>query len=174
MLKKRILPAALLTLSVVVTGASSVMTQQTETLREEFHQSYPLSPNGRVSLSNINGSVRVSAWDRNEVKVDAVKTARRRDRLDEAKVVVSADPNSIHVETDYPQRTLNFENNDGEENYNNPATVEYTLTVPRGARVDSIELINGDLNIDGVAGDVKASSINGKLSARELGGDVRL
>ncbi len=172
MLKKRILLAALLTLSVVVTGASSVMTQQGETLREEFHQTYPLSPGGRVSLENINGSVRVSAWDRNEVKVDAVKTARRRDRLDEAKVVVSADPNSVHVETDYPTRTQNFE--DGEGNYNNPATVEYTLTVPRGARVDSIELINGDLNIDGLAGDVKASSINGKLSAHELGGDVRL
>lgn len=172
MLKKRILLAALLTLSVVVAGASSVTTQQTETLREEFHQTYPLAPGGRVSLSNINGSVRVSAWDRNEVKVDAVKTARRRDRLAEAKVVVSADPNSVHVETDYPSRTQNFEDGDG--NHDNPATVDYTLTVPRGARIDSVELINGDLNIDGLAGDVKASSINGGLSARGLSGDVRL
>ncbi len=172
MLKKRILLAALLTLSVVMTGASNVMTQQTQTLREEFHQTYPLSPGGRVSLSNINGSVRVSAWDRNEVKVDAVKMAHRRDRLAEAKVVVSADPNSVHVETDYPTRTQNF--NDGEGEYDNPATVEYTLTVPRGARIDSVELINGDLNIDGLAGDVKASSINGRVSARELSGDVRL
>src|SRR5829696_1975130 len=105
MLKKRILLAALLTFSVVMTGASSVMTQQTETLREEFHQTYPLSAGGRVSLSNINGSVRVSAWDRNEVKVDAVKTARRRDRLAEVKIVVNSDPNSIHVQTEYPTRT---------------------------------------------------------------------
>ena len=172
MLKKRIVLAALLALSVVATGASSVMTQQTEMLREEFHRTYPLSPGGRVSLENINGSVRVSAWDRNEVKVDAVKLARRRDRLDEAKVVVSSDPNSIHVETEYATRTQTF--HDGEGSYNNPATVEYTLTVPRGARVDAIELINGDLDIDGIAGDVRASSINGRLSARELGGEVRL
>ncbi|HEY0378807.1 MAG TPA: DUF4097 family beta strand repeat-containing protein [Pyrinomonadaceae bacterium] len=173
MLKKRIILAALVTLSVIATAASSVMTQQqTEMLREEFHQTYPLSPGGRVSLENINGSVRVSAWDRNEVKVDAVKLARRRDRLEEVKVVVSSDPNSLHVETEYPTRTQTF--NDDERNYDNPATVEYTLTVPRDARVDSIELINGDLDIDGVSGDVKASSINGRLSAHELGGEVRL
>ncbi|HWT00476.1 MAG TPA: DUF4097 family beta strand repeat-containing protein [Pyrinomonadaceae bacterium] len=172
MLKKRMILAALLTLSVIATAASSVMTQQGEMLREEFHQTYPLSPGGRVSLENINGSVRVSAWDRNEVKVDAVKLARRRDRLEEAKVIVNADPNSVHVETGYPTRTQTF--NDNEGSYDNPATVEYTLTVPRTARVESIELINGDLNIDGISGDVKASSINGRLSAHELGGEVRL
>ncbi|HJU53044.1 MAG TPA: hypothetical protein VJ715_00670, partial [Pyrinomonadaceae bacterium] len=61
MLKKRIILAALLTLSVVATGASNVTMQQTEMLREEFHQTYPLSPGGRVSLENINGSVRVAA-----------------------------------------------------------------------------------------------------------------
>ncbi len=35
-------------------------------------------------------------------------------------------------------------------------------------------MINGDLNIDGISGDVKASSINGRLSAHELSGEVRL
>ncbi len=114
MLKKRIILAALLTLSVVATGASNVTMQQTEMLREEFHQTYPLSPGGRVSLENINGSVRVAAWDRNEVKVDAVKLARRRDRLDEVKVVVSSDPNSIHVESEYATRTQTFNRRRGE------------------------------------------------------------
>lgn len=172
MLKKRIILAALLTLSVIATAASNVTSQQTEMLREEFHQTYPLSPGGRVSLENINGSVLITAWDRNEVKVDAVKLARRRDRLDEARISVNANPSGVHIETEYTTRTQTF--NDGEGSYNNPATVEYTLMVPRGARIDSIELINGDLNIDGISGDVKASSINGRLSAHELGGDVRL
>jgi len=27
--------------------------------REEFHQTYPLSPTGRVSLENINGGVQI-------------------------------------------------------------------------------------------------------------------
>ncbi len=173
MLKKRILLTTLLSLAVVLTAASSVMMQQQGAmLREEFHQTYPLTAQGRVSLNNINGSVRVVAWDRNEVKVDAVKMAYRRDRLDEAKIVVRSDANTFHVQTDYPQGTQTFK--DGEGRYNNPATIEYTLSVPRGARIDSIELINGDLDIDGITGDVRASSINGRVSAHELMGDVRL
>jgi DUF4097 and DUF4098 domain-containing protein YvlB len=172
MLKKRIILAALFSLAVILTSASSAMLQQTELLRDEFHQTYPFSPQGRVSLNNINGAVRVTTWDRNEVKVDAVKSAYRRDRLDEAKIIVRADVNAIHVETTYPQRTQTFSNDEGR--YNNPAKVDYTLTVPRTARIDSIELINGDLDISGITGDVKASSINGRVSAHELAGEVRL
>jgi hypothetical protein len=40
---------------------------------EEFHQSYPISANGQIELHNINGPVEIKAWDRNEVKVDAIK-----------------------------------------------------------------------------------------------------
>ncbi len=42
---------------------------------EEFHQTYPLSAEGRIERDNINGAVHISSWDRNEVKVDAVKYA---------------------------------------------------------------------------------------------------
>jgi DUF4097 and DUF4098 domain-containing protein YvlB len=174
MLKKRIILTTLLSLAVMLTAASSVMMQQQQgqMLREEFHQTYPLAAQGRVGLNNINGAVRVIGWDRNEVKVDAVKMAYRRDRLDEAKIVVRSDANAFHVQTDYPHRTQTFD--DGEGRYNNPATVEYTLTVPRGARIDSIELVNGNLNVDGLTGDVKGASINGRVSATELMGNVNL
>ncbi len=50
---------------------------------EEFHQTYTLGADGRVELDNINGAVHISTWDRNEVKVDAVKSADSKDRLDE-------------------------------------------------------------------------------------------
>lgn len=173
MFTKRIVLTALVALSFPATSAS-VMTQQqqSEMLREEFHQIYALAADGRVSLGNINGSVRVTGWDRNEVKVDAVKSAYRRDRLDEAKIEVHADAGSIRIETQYPYRSQTF--TDGEGRVNNPATVEYTLMVPRNARIDSIELINGNLDIDGISGDVKASSINGRVSAHELMGEVKL
>jgi DUF4097 and DUF4098 domain-containing protein YvlB len=172
MLTKRILLAALVALSFLATGAGVMTQQQGEMLREEFHQTYALAADGRVSLGNINGSVRVTGWGRNEVKVDAVKTAYRRDRLDEAKIEVRADTSSLHIETEYPNRTQTF--TDGEGRSNNPATVEYTLMVPRNARIDSIELINGNLDVDGISGDVKASSINGRVSAHELTGEVKL
>ncbi|HKG79417.1 MAG TPA: hypothetical protein VKA78_08360, partial [Pyrinomonadaceae bacterium] len=43
-----------------------------EELREEFHQTYSLSPTGRVSLENINGGAQIKVWDRAAVQVDAV------------------------------------------------------------------------------------------------------
>jgi DUF4097 and DUF4098 domain-containing protein YvlB len=170
---KRVMLGLLVSFGLLMTAASGVRTQSNEQLTEEFHQTYPLSADGRVSLENINGSVRISAWDRNEVKVDAVKRAYTQERLTEAKIEVTANAASIHIKTDYPDRNLNF-TSDEYGRRNNPALVEYTLTVPRGARLDSIELINGGLEITGVAGDVRASSINGRVTARGLIGEARL
>jgi DUF4097 and DUF4098 domain-containing protein YvlB len=52
--------------------------------------------------------------------------------------------------------------------------VEYTLTVPRAARLDEIKLINGELDITGTSGEVRASCINGKLEAENLSGRAEL
>jgi len=139
-------------------------------LTEEFHKTYPLSAGGRVELNNINGAVHITGWDRNEVKVDAVKSAYNQERLDEAKIKVDASSSRVSIRTQYPERdnTWNWGSHD------NPASVEYTITVPRDARLDKIELINGALDVQGVAGPVSASCINGKLSARDLRGRIEL
>lgn len=155
------------------TDVSGLQKASGDEVREEFHQSYPLSANGRVSVENINGGVRIAVWDQNEVKVDAVKRAYRRERLDEAKIEVSATADSVRIKTEYPDRDQTFTDEEGRR-YNNPATVEYSLTIPRRARIESVEVINGSLDIDGAEGDVKASSINGYVKARSLMGEVRL
>lgn len=143
-----------------------------EEVREEFHQTYSISQTGRVSLENINGDVQIKVWDRPAVQVDAVKKAYRKDRLSEATVEVNATEENIRIKTEYPDGPQNFRS--GQGRYDNPATVDYTLTVPRKAMLESIELVNGSCDIDGVEGNVKASSINGRLNARGLLGEARL
>lgn len=156
-------------------SVAQVSAQSYQELREEFHRTYPLTSTGRVSLENINGSVNISVWDRDEVRVDAVKRAYRQERLNEAQIEVNADATSIHIKTEYPDEdNFNFYGGSDSRRYENPAIVDYTLTVPRRARIDSVELINGALTIDGVQGDVRASSINGSVQAHRLGGDVKL
>jgi DUF4097 and DUF4098 domain-containing protein YvlB len=140
-------------------------------LTEEFHQTYALNPTGRVSIANINGDVRISAWDRNEVKVDAVKRAYSPQRLAEVTIDVTNTSDSVLIKTKYPDRNWNSDNRGRE---NSSASVEYTLTIPRGARLDSAELVNGSLDIDGVQGDVQASLVNGTVKAAGLGGEVKL
>jgi DUF4097 and DUF4098 domain-containing protein YvlB len=149
-----------------------VVAQPGQELREEFHQTYPLSATGRVSLQNINGGVQIKVWDRAAVQVDALKKAYKPHRLTEAQIQVNSTEESISIRTEYPDQNQNFRND--ERRYDNPAIVEYTLTVPRKAMLSSVELVNGSLDIEGVEGSVKASSINGRVNARGLAGDARL
>jgi DUF4097 and DUF4098 domain-containing protein YvlB len=140
---------------------------------EEFHKVYPLTAQGRIELENINGPVHITGWDRDEVKVDAVKSAWSKERLDEAKIEVREGQNDLSIRTRYPDhdRTFNFGNDD---EHNNPARVEYTITIPRRARLDRIELVNGRLDIQDVSGEVRASCVNGRIQARNLQGPVSL
>jgi len=142
-----------------------------EEFKEEFHQTYPLSLTGRVSLENINGGVQVKVWDRAAVQLDAIKKAYRKERLAEAKIEVNSTEENLNIKTEYPDWNQTFRGND---RWDNPASVEYTLTVPRKVVLESIELINGSIDIDSVEGSVKASSINGPVTARGLMGDVKL
>jgi hypothetical protein len=139
-------------------------------LSEEFHQTYSITPDGRVELDNINGAVHISSWDRNEVKVDAVKYADTKERLEEAKIEIDSDKDHLSIRTRYPEHDHTW--NRG--SHDNPASVEYTLTVPRGAQLDEIKLINGPLDLSGIHGEVHASCINGRLEAHELSGRVDL
>jgi DUF4097 and DUF4098 domain-containing protein YvlB len=173
MLKRRFIlsllaPAALALTAAVAPRAQSSLPQVTE----EFHQTYPLAADGRVSLSNINGNVRVSAWDRSEVRVDAVKRAYAPERLQEVRIEVDASPSSLRIETKYPD--YSWRSDRERDRRDEPASVEYTLTVPRGASLEDVSLINGGLNIEGLAGAVHASSVNGRVTARGLTGTVNL
>lgn len=171
---RALLLIALLSLGVLIVFPPPVQGQgKPEQVREEFHKTYPLSPNGRVSLENIQGDVQVQVWDRNEVKVDAIKTAYTRELLNDAEIEIDSTADSLRIHTQYPNGNLTF-NSEGYRRYQNPASVEYTLTVPRTARLNSIELVNGNLTIDGVAGEINASSVNGHVTGRNLRGEVKL
>ncbi|HXJ87249.1 MAG TPA: DUF4097 family beta strand repeat-containing protein [Candidatus Binatia bacterium] len=153
---------ALLTLAL-----SAHASEHSGAFTEEFHQTYAIASDGRMELDNINGPVHISGWERNEVKVDAVKYADSKEKLEEAKIEIDSGKDYLSIRTRYPDH-----NNWG--SHNNPAGVEYTLTVPRTARLDEIKLINGALDITGVSGEVRASCINGRLEAHDLAGRAKL
>ena len=154
------------------TETSGCTEEPGEEVREEFHQTYSLSPTGRVSLENLNGDVQIKVWDRPAVQVDAIKKAYRRDRLTEARIEVNSTEENIRIKTEYPYQNQTFRGD--HRRIDNPATVDYTLTVPRTSVLESVELVNGSIDIDGVEGNVKASSINGKVNARGLLGEAKL
>jgi len=132
-------------------------------LQENFEKTYPVAANVRVSLSNINGSVEISTWDRNEVKIEAVKYADSQEKLSRMKIEVQAGNDSVAIKTKLPDGTNN-----------NPGSVEYEIHVPRGARLDKIDTVNGSVEVSGSHGPVRVSSVNGKVTGRGLTGDIEL
>lgn len=139
-------------------------------LTEELHQTYSIAPDGHVELNNINGDVHISSWDQNTVKLDAVKYADTKEQLDAASIDIDVGKDYISIRTRYPDHDHTF--NWGSPN--NPATVEYTLRVPRTMRLDEINLVNGALDVTGTSAEVRASCVNGRLEARNLSGEAKL
>ena len=139
---------------------------------ERFEQTYPLSSNGRVSVSNVNGSIVIEAWDRNEVKLEAVKTADTKEHLADVQIKIDAQKDSFSVETDYGS----WKNNNGtwkNKNYGR-LEVQYKLSVPRNAVLDEIETVNGSVSISNVMGRVNASAVNGNVKATNLRGAAEI
>src|SRR5580693_6276645 len=85
---------------------------------EEFHQTYTLAADGRVELDNINGAVHISAWDQNEVKVDAVKSADNKDRLDDARIEIDSSKEHLSIRTKYRDHNHTWDR----DGWNNPAS----------------------------------------------------
>jgi hypothetical protein len=134
---------------------------------EIFDQAYAVDHGVRVSLDNINGDVTVQVWDQPEVQVYALKSASSPERLAALTIEVDASTGGIYIDTRYPNsRDL------GPEHRHGHAEVEYTLTVPRMATLDGIDLVNGDLVVDGVEGGVDADAVNGTIVVRGAAGEL--
>jgi DUF4097 and DUF4098 domain-containing protein YvlB len=131
--------------------------------RAEFRASYSLVSNGRVVIQNLYGDVKITAWDRDEVLVEATKTSTDARHLDDARIVVDSTSGLVSIRTQYT----------GSE-AESPAAVEYRIMVPRNANLENVKLVNGGLSISGVTGLVKASSVNGNITVDKLEGEADL
>ena len=135
------------------------------------HQSYPLNKNGFVSVKNVHGDITIRAWDKNEVDLKATKHGPA-DHLDLVEIDVDAKPDRFVVESKYPHYRSNTN-----------VSVTYELSVPRGATLEDIGDVNGNVDIQGVEGEVSAQTVNGSVdidgtrgavSAESVNGNVHV
>jgi hypothetical protein len=134
---------------------------------DELHKTYPLKADGQVQLDNVNGKIRIVAWERAEVQLDAVKRAGTRQDLENLAIEINSQPDRLTVHTKYPRRTA--------WRWKGPsASIDYELKVPAGARLDKIESVNGSIEIENVEGEIHASGVNGRITAKGVCGSCRL
>ncbi len=150
------------------TPASVVTVAKDET--EKFDQTYPLSANGRVSVSNVNGSIEMIAWDRNEVRLEATKIAGDKESLKDVELRIDSQPNSFSVDAEYKQ--WNWQDRKEKGRYN--IQVQFKLSVPRTAVLNEIETVNGSVVAANFTNMTKISAVNGTVNASNLRGTADL
>jgi DUF4097 and DUF4098 domain-containing protein YvlB len=130
---------------------------------EEFYKTLPLKADGSFSLKNVNGSITISTWKREEVEIKAIKTTKHDpEKLKEVKIEIQSTPGSILIETIYPKRR------------NIRVNVDYEVKVPEGVNLERIRTVNGSVIMSGPLGKAAVSTTNGRVELDGASGDLYL
>jgi len=127
---------------------------------EDFHYSYPLQSGAQLELTNTNGSVEISGWDRDSVDVSGTKYASDQNALNDIKVKVSASGNRASIATEMPG-----------SHWHGSWGVRFHVRVPRKIRLERAETTNGSVTVEDLEGGGRIRSTNGRLSLARLSGD---
>lgn len=140
-------------------GSQAIAQAQTPPAANEFHQDYDLAANGIVNVSNTNGEIRVSSWQENRVRVDAYKRGQEGE-LGRIEIRVTAAPGRLEIKTVFP------------ESKGDRARVDYVLTVPATAQLNSLSTNSGAIVVTGPVAAVTARALSGEVSLSDVAGAV--
>lgn len=150
-------------LAMTLLASGTLLAKVTE--QETF--SFPLDEGGRLSVSNVNGSITVTGGG-NTVEIVATKKADNAEELEKIEIEISHSNSEIVIETELGKSSRWYNHGDGN------GSVNYEIIVPAGTNLNAIETVNGEVNISGVSGRVAAETVNGSLDLSDLAGDADL
>jgi len=143
-------------------------------VHKDFEMSFPLTADGRFSLDNVSGRIEINGWNRDTVAVKGVVRGSTQQGVDSVKTDVDSQTNHVAIHTRQPS-------SDSGSLYNwlwfkksHDEKVDYAVQVPRGARLDRIASVNGEIVIGGVQGDIQASTVNGRMEVNGAEKDLKL
>lgn len=158
--------------------ACTAAAQASVTVEKPFQQSYPLKAGGTLEVSNTNGGITVEAWDRAEVRVDAVKkikassSEKAEEIAKQIKIDVRQSADSLRIETILPRGSGGgfMDWLTGSE-WN--ASVTYKIKAPRDV-VAKLDNTNGGLRLVGTRGRAELETVNGGVTVERTEGNVRV
>jgi DUF4097 and DUF4098 domain-containing protein YvlB len=133
---------ALLSAAILAAIAGPASAQQSITKRAT------VLPDATIEVSNVQGTVDVTAWDRNEVELVA-ELENDKDELE-----FEATDRHVRIEVDRPHGRYHDDEDDA----------NLTLHVPQGARL-IIDTVSADITIVGVRGEQTLESVSGSINA---------
>jgi len=112
-----------------------------------------LDRGGAVDLSLISGKIRVTGWDRPDVKISAsIESGLLRFTANSSRVSLSVDDSD--------------EGGRRGRRHNNVGDARYDVSVPRGTRL-ILEAVSGDLTSKGSQGEIEATSVSGDVDVTD-------
>jgi hypothetical protein len=137
-----------------------------ELLEESVVQKYDVDPDATLSVQNVDGSIRVYAAEQPVVLIQAIKKAYNAERLQGIVVDVKASRGSVVITTSFPPRANALGDRSG--------TVDYIIVVPQTMKVAQLDLMNGEVFVEGLrnGGSAKAHLVNGWLAGHNCFGDL--
>ena len=148
--------AAALILSVPL-GAQSLVIQPTKAEKTTETKTMPLAAGSSLKVTNVNGFIRVEAWDREEVQFTGEFKPSSKD--EQVKVEIETKPGAMEIRGVYPKHT-------GWGSYRGPQC-QMTLKVPRRV-APTLETVNGEVTLEGTRGKAALTSVNGGIRATGL------
>lgn len=148
---------------------------------KEVHQVVPLDANGELSLTTFKGIIKMTAWDRAEVKLDASiqpgdessscgSEEEKAERVRRTDVKIETSPGSVRVKTDYDQLTP--VGNPVNQCVSRPF-VNYEIKLPANARI-RIADHKSTIEIADLHGAITIATHKGKLDLRGIEGPLEL
>ncbi len=134
---------------------------------EVVDQTMQLSAEGLVTLKNINGTITIHSWQKDEVRVLAEKRAKPKwgmsaeDLLQAWKVEIGASRDRIDIETIRPEKR--------DKKWRQGITVTYELWVPESASLE-LRNTNGKIDVERLNGQIQARTTNGNVHLEGVGG----
>ena len=138
-----------------------------EALEETIEQKYELDPDATLSISSTDGSIRIYAAETAEIFIKATKKAYTAERLKGIVVDIQATRKTVAIGTTFPPRKNALSDRSG--------TVDYTVIVPQAISITGLELVNGEVTIEGLRGGrAKAHVTNGWVTGQNCFADLDL
>jgi len=129
-------------------------------------KSYPASGNN-LSIINGFGDVKVTTWDKNEIKVDIHIEVSSTDKDVAEKTFAKIDVTDLQKGRDISFKTEHKDNSDGCKNCKTNMSIDYDVHIPASNDLD-IENSFGDITMQDHTGAVSLKSSFGKLTAGRL------
>jgi DUF4097 and DUF4098 domain-containing protein YvlB len=133
---------------------------------EHVSRTLPLDPGGTLRLHSFSGRVTVTASDRPEIVIAAVRRAPR-ERLNRISLDIHSEGNTVVVEANRRERSWSLFSG------SNVVDTDFDIKVPRHTNLD-ISVFSAGVSVEGVEGSHRVNGFSSRLSLNDVRGPVRV